>query len=429
MRAGIEAALSSLRDGALRQVILVSDGQIGFESQILSQLAKHLPASCRFHCLGVGHAANAALLVPAARAGRGRCMIVAPGEDAEPACKRMLAHTAAPQVVKLSVSGGALASAPERVQDLYAGAPLQLALALRAGGGTLEVHGETAEGPYSTSLTVAPREAGSGSARLLALYARERIEDVELALAAGTCQLAEADREIEALGVDFQVASRLTSWVAVSENVSVDGTHATRRVEQPHVLAAGMSAEGLGLRAPMAFASVPTSALFAGVAVAGAAPPSMRSRAMFGAPPASAAPPSAKAETSLFARVKRVFSSGSEPGELSEPVHSMADFRSLQDIVELRGKIRIHNEQRLAITIELPRALTWELPARVSVQLADGSVVELDVERSASTQSGQLQAGQSVRLVCRLQAPLATAPETLFFEQPHDARWVVTLEA
>ncbi|HYP89468.1 MAG TPA: VIT and VWA domain-containing protein, partial [Polyangiaceae bacterium] len=248
MRSGIQAALASLRTGALRQVILVSDGLIGFEREVLEQLSRNLPESCRFHSVGVGHGTNGSLLTPAARAGRGACIIVTPGEDVEPACERLLARTAAPLIVNLRLSGTALLQAPLRPVDLYRGAPALLPLALRASGGSLEIAGETPDGPFALRLEVEPRSPGTGRERLAALYARDRIEDLELALAAGTGELERTEREIEKLGLDFQIASRLTSWVAVSEHIDVDGTRSSRRVEQPQQMTAGLSAEGLGLR-------------------------------------------------------------------------------------------------------------------------------------------------------------------------------------
>jgi len=253
MRSGIHAALAWLRPGALRQVVLVSDGLIGFEREVLEQLSRRLPDSCRFHSVGVGHGTNGSLLTPAARAGRGACIIVTPGEDVEPACARLLARTAQPLVVNLRLSGTALATAPLRAVDLYSGCPALVPLALRAAGGSLEIAGETSDGAFARRLTVEPREPGTGQARLAALYARDRIEDLELALAAGTSGVDDVEREIEGLGLRFQIASRLTSWVAVSEQVNVDGTRSSRRVEQPQQMTAGVSAEGLGLRSTVSF--------------------------------------------------------------------------------------------------------------------------------------------------------------------------------
>jgi Ca-activated chloride channel family protein len=286
-------------------------------------------------------------------------------------------------------------------------------------------------------LTVPACAARSGSERLLALYAREHIEDAELALAAGLRERAQVDREIESLGIDFQIASRLTSWVAVSERVNVDGTRATRRVEQPHVLPAGMSAEGLGLRpvAAVAIAGALTTHRLSvdGLASAPAESPSMRMRARVGAAPASAAEAArAKRGAGVLGRVTEMLTGRAKKGEVGELARSTTRlqlaFEGELPELRVRGKIRIRNERRLAISFELPCDTQWKLPVQLIVKLADGSEHVLKVERSASTRSGRLLAGQRVRLVCRLEAALPDAPHTLTLEQPA-ARWIVELEA
>ena len=81
---------------------------------------------------------------------------------------------------------------------------------------------------------------------MMTLYGREAVEDLEVRAACGETAV---DREIERLGLAFQIATRLTSWVAVSEVPAVDPTQPSRRERMPHALPVGLSAEGLGLRA------------------------------------------------------------------------------------------------------------------------------------------------------------------------------------
>jgi Ca-activated chloride channel family protein len=412
MRSGITAALASLRPGAQRQVVLVSDGLIGFEREVLGLLLRGLPESSRFHSVGVGHGTNRSLLMPAARAGRGACIIITPGEDVEPACARLLARTAAPLVVNLRVSGSALLKAPLRPLDLYAGCPALVPLALRAEGGSLELSGETPDGRYVERLPIAPREVGTGQARVAALYARDRIEDLELTLAADTSSVESAEREIEQLGLTFGLASRLTSWVAVSEQINVDGTRATRRVEQPHQLAAGISAEGLGLRQAPSFVG--------GGMIAKAAPLGATMRravlppmAMAPTPAAPAAPPPQSPPHKSPGLVERArhFFSGRPPGQ-----------------VRFRGKVRLERADKLAVTFEVAALLDWRLPERVKVLLADGSQLDLDLAPAQSTSDGQLDAGSAVRLVFELQAPLPAAVRQLSFEL-EGVTWTIDLVA
>src|SRR6185437_14512408 len=94
-----------------------------------------------------------------------------------------------------------------------------------------------------------PVGPGQGSAAVVALFGREAVEDLETRLAAGGDRQ-ENDAAVERIGIDFQIATRLTSWVAGSEERTVGPNDPLRRERMPHELPFGMSAEGLGLRAP-----------------------------------------------------------------------------------------------------------------------------------------------------------------------------------
>jgi Ca-activated chloride channel family protein len=276
MRTGIYEALAPLDDEAQRQVIVVTDGQIGFEDEVIRTISEKCPAACRVHTVGVGSGVNRSLTAPAARAGRGAEVVISLGEDPERAARRLVARTDAPTVVDVELSGSALLEhAPKRIPDLYGASPAMVALKLRPEGGTLIVRGRTAEGEYLERLEV-PEISSGGSGALAALFAREKVEDLELEHASGHAS-AELDQRIETLGLVHQISTRLTSWVAVSEKITVDPTAPTRQQTMPQALPHGMSVGGLGLRPAMA------------------PPPRMAGPMLQGAPASAAAPSPAPA--------------------------------------------------------------------------------------------------------------------------------------
>lgn len=278
MRSGILEALAPLHADAQRQVVILTDGQIGMEEEVLRTLCEKLPATARFHTVGVGSAVNRSFTAPAARAGRGVELVIGLGEDVERATSRILARTQAPLVTELQVKGNALLElAPQRPPDLFAGAPALLSVRLRPEGGELRVQGKTPQGLWEQRLQVPPQAQGEGSLHLATLYAREAVEDCELGLAAGISSRPESNERIEALGLTFQIATRLTSWVAVSDEVTVDPTKASREQTIPQQLPHGMSASGLGLRP-----ALPSLAAPAGAGATAFAPTAGASAGMFG---------------------------------------------------------------------------------------------------------------------------------------------------
>jgi Ca-activated chloride channel family protein len=105
------------------------------------------------------------------------------------------------------------------------------------------VRGELATGEWAQKLTVAPIDAGTGNQAIFALYGREQVADLE-------ARWNETfDREIEAIGLAFQISTRMTSWIAVDESRKV--ALAKRKVDVPQELPYGTTAESFGLRRPM----------------------------------------------------------------------------------------------------------------------------------------------------------------------------------
>lgn len=426
MREGILEALAPLRGEAQRQVVLVSDGLIGFESEVVAAILARLPRGSRLHTVGVGSAVNRSLTGPAARAGRGVEVVIGLGEDPERAARRIVARTDAPLVVDLEVTGAAVERcAPGRLPDLFAGAPALVALELRPEGGEIVVRGRTAEGAWEQRLVAPPRAAGEGSPAVATLFGRELVEDLELALAAGG-KARELDRAIEKLGLDFQVATRLTSWIAVSELVTVDPRDPRRKVRVPQELPHGMSAEGLGLRPaagmPMAQA---TMMMPAGFAAAPLPPPA----------PMSAPAKPRGALGRLFKKAKAE-APREEEKERAVTMDWLGEADDAAPAPEarprsgLRGKITVRKGRQLVVELTLEDELAWDPAGVATVVLADGSQLGARVVLERTTRVGTLAAGMTLRITFELFAdlPAGAAPERITIHNGPDRAEVLEIE-
>jgi Ca-activated chloride channel family protein len=363
MLEGIKEALRPLRAGAQRQVVLVTDGLVGFETEIVSTVARDLPATCRLHAVAIGSAPNQALTGPAARAGRGTEVAIDLTEEPEAAIARLLAHMQAPVLIEVMVDGRALLGhAPARLPDVYAGAPLRLAVKLRAEGGELVVRGTTPSGPWEERVVVPAVAHGEGSSSVVALYAREAVEDLEMQEVAGL--VSGVDAEIERIGLAFQIATRRSAWVAVSEEPTVDPAAPTRRERIPHALPHGMSAEGLGLRPP-------------------------------------------RFSANLIARCS-LMESHPAPSLHAIPAHkSSASERLLRRILAhspraLSARLILRQDRELILEIEVAEPLDW-YARDVRVFWEDGREVAAAIIEG-TTRPGTVVAGQVIRLVLRLDA-------------------------
>jgi Ca-activated chloride channel homolog len=390
MREGIYEALRTVRAESQRQVVLVTDGQIGFEREVIATIGARLPAGSRLHVVGVGSAVNRSLTGPAARVGRGVEVIMGLGEDVERASQRILARTNAPLVVDVDLGGSALLEhAPDRLPDLFLGAPVVLAVKLRAEGGELFVSGRTASGTWQERVTVPATPPGSGNPAAAALFGRELVEDFEVQAAGGTDR-GSLEAAIENVGLAFSIATRLTSWVAVSEEPTVDPREPTRRVRIPQELPFGMSAEGVGLRAPQAVT-------FAGFAAPGRSmAPTLertfvaRSRqATFGPPPpaAAAAPP------------PRAMKPPAQPDTLRAPSPPKEDVGPRA----LRGRIVFAKDEEIVIEVTVDaKDLDWTPRDPLQVTFHDAAVVRATLVVERTTRAGAMAVGDTLRLTLRL---------------------------
>nr|MBA3499199.1 hypothetical protein [Deltaproteobacteria bacterium] len=77
-------------------------------------------------------------------------------------------------------------------------------------------------------------------------YAREHVADLETHWTMGDTN--RIDREIETTGVEFQIATRLTSWVAVDLVRKIEKQGTSRHQNVPQNLPHGTRAESFGLR-------------------------------------------------------------------------------------------------------------------------------------------------------------------------------------
>ena len=278
MRDAVVDALKPLRPGAQRQVVLVTDGHIGFETEVIGALRSRLPEGSRLHTVGVGQSVNRALLKPAARAGRGQEILIGLGEDPERGVARIVAATRKPIVTELQLGGDALDRyAPARLPDLMAGAPVLAAVRLKPAGGELTLRGQTASGRWEQRITVQSIAPGQGAATVTALYAREAVEDLELDIAGGGNR-GEIDTTIERLGLAFQIATRVTSWIAISEEPTVDPRRPIKYQTMPQELPYGMSVEGMGLMGGMMMGREGVNALCLAMSDAPASSSAMISR-------------------------------------------------------------------------------------------------------------------------------------------------------
>jgi Ca-activated chloride channel family protein len=242
-------------------LVLVTDGQVGNEDQILRLLAPRL-GGVRVYTVGVDTAVNEGFLKRLAGLGGGACELVESEDRLDAVMDRVHRRIGAPVVTDLELEPAGLevdleSLAPRRLPALFAGAPL--VLSGRFSGppeGAVTVRGRDPAGqPWSATV---PATAGHAPT-LAASWARARLRDLEDRYATDPAGDRELERRIVETSLRFGVLCRFTAFVAADVQVVNEGG-TVHRVLQPVEAPAGWAMfERVGLAAaamPMARMSV-----------------------------------------------------------------------------------------------------------------------------------------------------------------------------
>jgi Ca-activated chloride channel family protein len=235
--AGLTDVGSPSENSHVRQVILLTDGAIGDEHRMFDIIASKRGRS-RIFTVGIGSAPNSHLMARAAELGRGTYTYIGAVSDVETRMRTLFETIEAPVVTDLAVTvtGTEADVTPALLPDLHRGEPLVIALKLASSGGTMELKGLLGDQPWIVRLPLSGGAEGKGISKL---WARRKIADAEVGRILRTLEPAAADKTILALALEHHLVSRLTSLVAVDQEISRQPGQPLARADIPLNLPAG----------------------------------------------------------------------------------------------------------------------------------------------------------------------------------------------
>ncbi|MEG3977702.1 VIT domain-containing protein [Microcoleus sp. herbarium8] len=263
---GIQTVMKfpATKTGTLRSIVLITDGYIGNENEVLAQVQQSLKPGNRLYSFGVGSSVNRFLLNRLAEVGRGTSQVVRQDEPSAPAAEKFFRQINNPVLTNIQVSWEGMGEKPEiypiAPPDLFTSQPLVLfgkksdrangKLRIRgtqAGGKVYEqvlpVNFARESGRQRESTSVAASVTDFGNPAVAQLWGRSRIKGLMNQMFGGeTKSLVEA---VTNTALTYHLLSEYTALVAVSEEVRVDPDGSRRRVQVPVELPQGVSYEGI----------------------------------------------------------------------------------------------------------------------------------------------------------------------------------------
>lgn len=213
----MEPLLYALGEVAAGVVVLLTDGQVGNEAEVLREALRARSKRARVCSFGIGTNVSDALLRDLARETGGAVEFIHPGERIDEKVVAQFARAVAPRITDITVRFEGVdvgEAAPARAPDVVDGVPWSLFARYSAGAsGQAELAGTYDGRPFSLRLPLDLPEEASRPA-VAKLWAAERIRDLDDARVEG--RRAEAMKQrITELSVAHGVASRYTSFVVV----------------------------------------------------------------------------------------------------------------------------------------------------------------------------------------------------------------------
>jgi Ca-activated chloride channel family protein len=244
-----------------RVLVLVTDGQVGNESQILSMLETRLQG-LRVFTIGIDQTVNEGFLNRLAALGGGAGEMVESAARLEEVMENIHRRLGAPVLSGLRIESDGLqldpdSITPHRLPDLFVGSPVVIAGRYRGSApGSINLYATNGAGrPWHTS----PAAVVSTNPAHAKLWARNRLRDLEDQFDTGLGDREQLEKKILETSLRFGVLCRFTAFVAVDRSEVVNAGGQERQVIQPVDSPAGWDmflVGGASTPAPAAIANV-----------------------------------------------------------------------------------------------------------------------------------------------------------------------------
>ena len=238
MMKAIKAALKpSDSQGHLRIVCFMTDGQVGNDDEILSQVKKYRNA--RVFAMGFGTSPNRYLLDKMSEYGRGEVDYVTENGDTSAVAKRFNERVRNPLLTDISIDWSKLPVTdvyPKRIPDLFGVKPVILSGRYSGGAkGSIRLSGKLAGQDFVRDIPVEFPEKETDHDVLATLWGRRRIDDLmqeEVETYSEAPARKKKQAEIAEIGLKFKLMTSYTSFVAI-DDVIYTSPEAPVKVEVP----------------------------------------------------------------------------------------------------------------------------------------------------------------------------------------------------
>ncbi len=206
-------------DQYLRQIIFITDGAVGNESALFSYINQRLGNS-RLFTVGIGSAPNNYFMQGAAKYGRGSSTQITNLSEVTSKMTRLFEKLTYPVMRDIQITwpeGVEVESYPAHIPDLYVAEPLMLMARSDKPINEITVTGQIADQAWQQQLTI---NNAANADNINKIWAMDKVNALMEQAVLFAEPLTKYKEEIVKIGVENQIVTRFTSFVAIEELIS-----------------------------------------------------------------------------------------------------------------------------------------------------------------------------------------------------------------
>lgn len=220
----------------LRQIIFITDGAVGNEKALFSYINQHLNKA-RLFTVGIGSAPNNHFMQGAAKYGRGSSTQITNLSEVKQKMTRLFEKLTYPVMRDIQVKwpeGVEVESYPQHIPDLYVAEPIMLMVRSEQPIKNVQLSGEVAEQAWQQQLII--DDGAAQATNINKIWALDKVNALIEKTVLFAEPLTKYKDQIVAIGIENQIVTRFTSFVAVEEVISRPENTSARDEHVPNLL-------------------------------------------------------------------------------------------------------------------------------------------------------------------------------------------------
>jgi Ca-activated chloride channel family protein len=236
-------ALPRIGKDVSRSFVVVTDGYIAEETAMFDHVRKHL-GDANVFSFGIGSSVNRHLTDGIAKAGQGESFVILDQAQAKITSKKFREYVESPVLTQVKVAFDGFETydvQPKVLPDVFANRPVVVFGKYKgAAKGKITLTGVSGRGRFVSTLDASTVTPDAKNAALSYLWARTKVSELS-----DFYQGDENKDEVTKLGLEYNLLTKYTSFIAVAQLVRATGPSVD--VAQPQPMPAGVSDAALGM--------------------------------------------------------------------------------------------------------------------------------------------------------------------------------------